>query len=93
MCLRYNEGVEGIREIQTEWDRLKPFLDAERYENVRERLVKQVRDARIWKDACIVYFQTFSKKAIPEGVEPPEHNLEWYKAHRYTDIPGLFGAP
>jgi alpha-glucuronidase len=93
MCLKYNEGVEGIRGIQREWDRLKPFIDAERYENVRERLVKQVRDARIWKDACIVYFQTFSKKEIPAGVEPPEHDLEWYKAHRYTDIPGLFGMP
>ncbi len=93
MCLIYNEGVEGIREIQREWDRLKPFIDTERHENVAERLVKQVRDARIWKDACILYFQTFSKKEIPAGVEPPEHDLEWYKTHRYTDIPGLFGMP
>ena len=92
MCFKYNEGVAGIREIQREWDRLKPFLDSERYENVRGRLAKQVRDSRIWKDACIVYFQTFSKKEIPDSVEPPEHDLEWYKAHRYTDIPGLFGT-
>ena len=93
MCLKYNDGVNQIRKIQQEWDRLKPLLDAERYGNVQERLVKQVRDARIWKDGCIVYFQTFSKKDIPAGVEKPEHDLEWYKAHRYTDIPGLFGTP
>jgi alpha-glucuronidase len=49
MCLRYNEGVEGIRENPDRMGQTEAFLDAERYENVRERLVKQVRDARIWK--------------------------------------------
>ncbi len=56
---------------------------------VRSLLVKQERDARIWKDACITYFQTFSKRPIPAGVEKPEHDLAWYMAHRYTDIPGI----
>ncbi|MZP55774.1 MAG: alpha-glucuronidase [Bacteroidales bacterium] len=90
LCYRYNDGVNKIREVQQVWDNLKPVLDAERYENVRERLIKQVRDARIWKDGCIVYFQTFSRRPLPPGVEAPEHDLEWYKTHRYTDIPGMF---
>ncbi|MBP1666426.1 MAG: alpha-glucuronidase [Bacteroidetes bacterium] len=93
LCYKYNDGVNKIREVQQVWDNLKPVLDAERYENVRERLVKQVRDARIWKDGCIVYFQTFSGRPVPPGVESPEHDLEWYKTHRYTDISGAFGTP
>lgn len=90
LCYKYNDGVNQIREVQQVWESLKPLLDTERYENVSERLVKQVRDARIWKDACIVYFQTHSKRPVPQGVEKPEHDLEWYKAHKYTDIPGMF---
>jgi alpha-glucuronidase len=52
-------------------------------------LVKQERDARIWKDGCILYFQTFSKRPIPEGVEKPEKTLDYYRNYRYTDIPGI----
>jgi alpha-glucuronidase len=51
--------------------------------------VKQERDAKIWRDACILYFQTFSKRPVPEGVEKADHDLDYYKAYRYTDIPGI----
>lgn len=89
LCFKYHEGVKTVQQMQVQWESLKDFIDMERYESVRSLLVKQERDAKIWRDACILYFQTFSKRPLPEGLEKPEHDLEWYKAHRYTDILGI----
>jgi alpha-glucuronidase len=36
----------------------------------------QAQDAVWWKDACLLYFQTFSKRPIPYDIERPVHNLE-----------------
>jgi alpha-glucuronidase len=91
LCFRYNEGVKSVRWLQDEWTTLKNTVDPERFETVRNLLVKQERDAKIWRDACILYFQTFSKKPIPPKVEMPEHTLDFYKSYRYTDIPGISG--
>jgi alpha-glucuronidase len=89
MCLRYDSGVKSVRWLQSEWDKSKEFVDSERFEEVRALLIKQERDARIWKDGCILYFQTFSKRPIPEAVEKPEKTLDFYNNYRYTDIPGI----
>ncbi len=89
MCLRYQGGVDSVKWLQEEWDKCRQFIDNERFEKVKSLLVKQERDAKIWRDACILYFQTYSKRPIPDGVEKPEHDLNYYKAYRYTDIPGI----
>jgi alpha-glucuronidase len=89
MCFKYQEGINSVRWLQSEWEKTKDIVDNERYEIVKSLLLKQERDAKIWKDACILYFQTFSKRPIPEGVEKPEMDLDYYRNYRYTDIPGI----
>lgn len=89
LCFMYHDGVKTVQQMQAQWESLKNFIDKERFESVKSLLVKQERDAKIWRDACILYFQTFSKRPLPEGLEKPEHDLEWYMAHRYTDILGI----
>jgi alpha-glucuronidase len=89
LCLRYDGGVKSVRWMQGEWGNLKDFIDNERFEEVQALLIKQERDAKIWRDGCILYFQTFSKRPIPEGVEKPEKTLDYYRNYRYTDIPGI----
>jgi len=89
ICLHYDSGVKSVRWLQTEWEKSKGLVDRERFEEVSSLLVKQERDARIWKDGCILYFQTFSKRPIPETVEKPEKTLDYYRNYRYTDIPGI----
>ena len=91
LCIRYDEGVKSVRWLQDEWKTLRDSVDPERFEIVQNLLVKQERDAKIWRDASILYFQTFSKKQIPAEIEQPENNLDFYKSHRYTDIPGISG--
>jgi len=89
LCLRYEEGVDSVKWLRDQWDLSKSKIDPEIFETVKALLVKQERDAKIWRDACILYFQTFSKRPVPEGVEKAEHDLDYYKAYRYTDIPGI----
>ena len=33
------------------------------------------------EDGCVFYFQTFSKLPIPEGLEKPQYDLEYYMIH------------
>ena len=47
---------------------------------VAQKLAIQERDAVWWKDAVLLYFQTFSKRPLPEAVEKPQKTLEEYKA-------------
>lgn len=76
LCYKYDAGVHEIREFQKTWDRMEPFIDGERFKHVQSRLKIQSRDAVWWKDACLQYFQSFSKRPIPYDIERPIHELD-----------------
>lgn len=76
---QYYAGVEQVRSMRQEWDKIAPFIDAERFAQVKALLAIQERDAIIWRDSCVLYFQTFSGQPIPPGYERPEHNLDYYQ--------------
>ncbi|RME66951.1 MAG: alpha-glucuronidase, partial [Verrucomicrobia bacterium] len=88
LALRYQQGVDEVRAMRQTWDALAPFIDAERHDNVRQRLARQERDACEWRDACLLYFQQFSQRPLPAGVEPPAHPLDHYINHRLRHVPG-----
>ena len=76
---KYYAGVDEVRTMQREWDKLEGYIDAERFEQVKTLLQVQERDAVIWRDSCVLYFQTFSGKPISAGYEKPKHDLEYYQ--------------
>jgi len=76
LCFTYDSGVQQVRDFQKKWDRIEPFVDAQRYGEVQSKLKIQAHDAVWWKDACLLYFQTFSKRPIPYSIERPVHELE-----------------
>lgn len=76
LCFCYNRGVNKVRAFQQVWDRLEPYVDSVRFKKVQYKLKIQVRDAMWWRDACLLYFQTFSGMSIPEGLERPIHDLK-----------------
>ncbi|HZB45136.1 MAG TPA: alpha-glucuronidase family glycosyl hydrolase [Pyrinomonadaceae bacterium] len=80
LALRYQRGVEWTRAARVSWERLRGAVDEERHAAVARKLALQERDAVWWRDACLLYFQTFSKRPLPAGVEPPRKTLEEYKA-------------
>ncbi len=55
---------------------MEPYIDKQRFADVQSKLKIQSKDAVWWKDACLLYFQTFSKKPIPYDIERPIHELE-----------------
>ena len=80
LALRYQRGVDWVRAARKDWDSLSSTVDPERHAAVARKLEIQERDAVAWRDACLLYFQTFSKRPLPAGVEPPQKTLEEYKA-------------
>ena len=80
LALHYHSGVDWVRAARAMWATLAGAIDPERHAAITKKLVIQERDAVWWRDACLVYFQTFSKRPLPNGVEPPAKTLEEYKA-------------
>jgi alpha-glucuronidase len=85
---RYSSGVERVAAMHDTWRTLRPLVDAERYAQVDAFLTIQEQEARWWRDACIAYFRTFSKRALPAGYEEPEHSLDYYKSLKFPFAPG-----
>lgn len=76
LCYKYDSGVQQVREYQKVWDRMEQYIDYRRFEEVQSKLKIQARDAVWWRDACLLYFQTFSKKPIPYDLERPIYELD-----------------
>ncbi|HEY1764320.1 MAG TPA: alpha-glucuronidase family glycosyl hydrolase [Opitutaceae bacterium] len=88
LCLRYQSGVDGVRRMERTWEGVSGLVDAQRHEHVAALLGEQERDAEAWRDACIQYFQQFSRKPAPAGVEPPLHSLAYYESILLHHFPG-----
>jgi alpha-glucuronidase len=49
----------------------------------------QHQEAKWWRDACLLYFQSFSKLPLPAGYEKPANSLEFYEQQRFYFVPGI----
>lgn len=76
LCYKYDDGVKNVRRYQITWDRMQPYVDEQRFAEVQSKLKIQSKDAVWWKDACLLYFQTFSGMPVPYDIERPIHELE-----------------
>jgi alpha-glucuronidase len=80
LALHYQRGVDWVRSTRATWAGLRGVIDDERYTAISNKLAIQERDAVWWRDACLLYFQTFAKRPLSAGVEKPAHSLNQYKA-------------
>ena len=76
----YQSGVDWVRSARHQWGTLAHAIDNERHKAIDKKLAIQERDAVWWRDASLLYFQTFSKRPLPAGIESPAKTLEEYKA-------------
>ena len=88
LCYKYYSGTEKVKQMQNTWNNLKQFVDAERYLQVKQLLGIQYDEAEWWRNACLLYFQTFSKRPIPVIYEQPGKTLEYYKNLKIPFAPG-----
>jgi len=85
---RYTHGVEVVSQMRRSWAGLGQYVDAGRFAQVNAFLAIQEQEAQWWRDACIAYFQTFSKRPLPAGFAAPAHPLEYYQALKFPYAPG-----
>ncbi len=88
LCYEYNKGVASVQKMQQQWNTVKAEIDEERFTHVQQLLQIQYEEAVWWKDACLLYFQTFSKMPIPPQYEQPKHSLDYYKSLNFPYAPG-----
>jgi len=88
LCYKYYSGVDSVRQTQKTWNLLEGKIDQERFEHVKALLKIQLRDAIRWRNACVLYFQTFSKLPIPVDLEKPSEALDYYKKIDLKYLPG-----
>ena len=75
ICYKYYEGVDDVRLFQKKWDLMEGMIDSSRFQEIQYKLKVQTREAIWWRDACLLYFQTYSGKPIPFELERPIHDL------------------
>lgn len=89
LCYRYYAGASQVKQMQLDWEKLQPVIDAERYRHVQQLLAIQYQEATWWRNACVLYFQTFSKQPIPASLPAPEKSLEYYIGLEFPYAPGI----
>lgn len=88
LCYNYNTGVDSVVWMKKSWQSLWDKVDEQRFRQVDMLLNIQHQEAKWWRDACLLYFQQFSKRPIPAQYAKPENKLEYYKNLKFPYAPG-----
>jgi alpha-glucuronidase len=88
IALKYQKGVDQVEEMMNIWKQAKTYISDDQYNEVRMLLEIQLQEAKWWRNASLLYFQTFSGRELPDGVGRPEENLEYYKSLKFPYAPG-----
>lgn len=88
LALKYQEGVNQVSKMQQTWNATQPYIDAIRFNEVKMLLTIQEKEAKWWRDACLLYFQQFSGKELPPSVEKPTQTLDYFQSLKFPFAPG-----
>jgi alpha-glucuronidase len=88
LALKYQEGVNQVAGMQNVWNKVEKYVDNERFNEVKMLLEIQNKEAKWWRDACLLYFQQYSGKELPNGVEKPTQTLEYFESLKFPFAPG-----
>ena len=62
MQWRYNQGVSEVEDFIRIWQEARPEIDEQRWREVYDRLQRQLKDAKEWRDVCLGYFGKLQEK-------------------------------
>lgn len=57
----YQRGVNEVIDFITTWQNAKPYIDAQRWQEVNDKLTLQLISAREWQQVCTKYFGSFAQ--------------------------------
>ncbi len=86
---RYYDGAEAVGHMRKEWDKLEAYVDEERFDHIQQFLKIQEKEAKWWRNACVLYFQQHADRPLPEGLEKPDKSLEYYMSMDPKFVPGI----
>jgi len=89
IALKYQEGVDQVKNMITTWNSMENYVDELQFKEVQMLLNIQYKEAKWWRDACLLYFQQFSGKELPESVEKPSKSLEYFQSLKFPYAPGI----
>lgn len=76
LAWHYDRGIREADDFVQAWENLQSYVDSVRWQRQLTRFERQAADARWWKEACLLYFQTFSGMPWPENSPAPTHSLD-----------------
>ena len=88
LALKYQEGVNQVESMNTTWNKMEQYVDQVRFKEVQMLLNIQHKEAKWWRDACLLYFQQYSGKELPKSVEKPTQTLNYFKSLKFPFAPG-----
>ncbi|MBT1688976.1 alpha-glucuronidase family glycosyl hydrolase [Dawidia soli] len=89
LCYSYQQGVDSVAWMQAQWKTVHRKVDDAVHAHVTSLLAIQYNEAAWWRDACLLYFQQFSKRPLPAGVTKPTRTLEYYQSLEFPFAPGI----
>ncbi|TCN50711.1 alpha-glucuronidase [Flavobacterium circumlabens] len=88
LALKYQEGVNQVAAMKNVWNKSQKYVDDERFTEVQMLLEIQHKEAKWWRDACLLYFQQYSERELPLGVEKATQSLDYFKSLKFPFAPG-----
>jgi alpha-glucuronidase len=88
LCYKYYSGCDSVNWMKRQWMKQITKVDPQRFRDVSMLLDIQQDEAVWWRNACLLYFQTFSKMPIPSVYEKPNQTLDYYKSLQFPFAPG-----
>ena len=76
ICLHYDRGIRTADGFRETWKGLKPYVAPALWDQTSGKLAIQAADARWWRDACVGYFQLFSRRPLPADAAPLETPID-----------------
>ncbi|RVT74899.1 alpha-glucuronidase [Flavobacterium sufflavum] len=89
LALKYQEGVNQVASMNSTWNKMENYVDEARFKEVQMLLNIQYKEAKWWRDACLLYFQQYSGKELPKEVEKPIQTLNFFKSLKFPFAPGI----
>ncbi len=70
LCAHYQRGVDKVKAFSNDWQQLAAYLPRAQYDEGQRMLFTQYKDALWWRDACLLFFQQYSRLPLPDGMRP-----------------------
>ena len=89
IAAHYQKGVEQVEDMQKTWQTMKEYVNPQVFEKTNMLLNIQLKEAKQWRNACLLYFQQFSKMDFPDFIPEMTKDLNYYKSLKLPYAPGI----